>query len=338
MRVYFTGYSDEDCGVVPSAFAGASCLPRALWVACRRLGHAVRHGVPTLDAGPGDADVLVVTYGIASDRSSQFFPQCATMAAEFAARGRVVVRAFREEDLRSYANSLVFMEEPDILCRRAEMYLGECPAWVEDRLEQTSAWIASHRADPCWPTAAVGAFSWGRHHLMEEVLGHSIGHFLDYSSMIPTYCPDVKQSRSRAWALAGLHDYRAWIERQRLTWPITTWGVPTQSSHAAIPERLLVEIAYPKYWGVLCPPRGHTGRGSGYLRTRYVHAASAGCVVYGEAVDHGQMPEQYCVTSLSVETATDRQLRALAAEQATALRDNVWTAERLLAEVEGLLR
>lgn len=323
MRVVFTGFTARDVGSLKSKFAGMADPCAALEEAARRLGHEVRRGWPRPDLIEG-ADVLVVNYGDAGSMSSRHGPAC--MALQVLHEGRIV-RVLGDANLGQYSRSLrTRWTDADKLAARADFAYGLCPDWIEDVAEEAAALVWAHSRWTEWPGSTCGAHPWGDRELLHEALGHRIEHFIDYSSLMPRPALIATPPRERRWAMAGLNDYDAWIAERGPSWPVERWGPGTRVG--MVPESRVLSELYPRCWGVLSPPRGHTGRGSGFFRTRAVHAARAGCVWAGDAGESAPMPESHRASLREVESYRDPS--GLARWQAESLAAESWDEGRLL--------
>lgn len=156
--------------------------------------------------------------------------------------------------------------------------------------------------------------------------------------------PDVEPAhafRKPRWALATVQDYSAWIEKQGLTWPVDVYGASLASrkkghGYPVLKNENLVATTYAGYAGVLSPPHQHAG--SGWFRTRYVHAAEYKNVLGLDAKDRAMFagrPSGYSYTPQQAEGMTPAQVATLAAHQSEEFY-STWYPSRREVE-EGLI-
>lgn len=146
--------------------------------------------------------------------------------------------------------------------------------------------------------------------------------------------------RKREWVVSSLQNQTAWIKKQKCKWPVVIVGNKRKARQGEgvdyIPERELIDTYYRNYWGHLA--FGYPLADGGWWRMRYVHAAKAGIVTCCDEADARRMPEDYRHSRIRLETRTDEQLAAIAANQHLQLMNSAWPVERAVETVDGFIR
>lgn len=88
------------------------------------------------------------------------------------------------------------------------------------------------------------------------------------------------ESRAQRWILPSLLIDDDWIDRQELTWPVDRFG---PKGCIVLENEREVTKAYARRAGALCPP--YPTAGSGWWRSRWIHAARARLVLLCDSTD-----------------------------------------------------
>lgn len=144
------------------------------------------------------------------------------------------------------------------------------------------------------------------------------------------------EARARRWVSASLLNKQPWLDRQEFGWEVLNLG----NKKAGQPRVKENEVfrRYTESWGVLSAPHRHAG--SGWWRARYVFAADAGCVLYGDPRETAALGSSYVINNIrdEVELAGEKRLFDMARSQRLELNQNTWTAEQLRSWAETLVK
>lgn len=141
--------------------------------------------------------------------------------------------------------------------------------------------------------------------------------------------------RRRAWIHAALPANKSFMQKIReSSWNLEIYG-PAAHDKRKLPEDQLIQ----QYWeveGLIAMPYYHAG--SGWCRARFVHAAALGAVIVCDKREGAVIGPSYTLAMKEIEALSPRQIRELAAAQARELRKVIWTEERLIDELNSMVK
>lgn len=141
--------------------------------------------------------------------------------------------------------------------------------------------------------------------------------------------------RAREWVSASLLSKQDWLDRLKPSWEVFRLGNKKQGQPRLREDAVVA--AYCQRWGVLSAPHSHAG--SGWWRARYVFAADAGAVLYGDPRETRAFGDDYGrLTLAEIEQLKPTQLYSLAQAQAEQLYSCTWTHEQLRDWAAELLK
>lgn len=223
------------------------------------------------------------------------------------------------------------VEDPTLLERRKNVYerkyLSDVMVAAALLLSGSGPWRNLTHAHP-----------WGdRRLLLDDCPFDDIITF-DPSNLLPTVDPTLTfapRERERHWIHAAWEDQRKWIAAQDLRWNVETYG---RRSNGAIAKLSLPELMnrYAERWGALVHPYPHAG--SGYFRSRLVHALRGGALLGVNEKDAASMNEDLFPPPREVEEWEARELDDIAAAQREWYRENSWSAEHAAVCLSVLMR
>lgn len=118
--------------------------------------------------------------------------------------------------------------------------------------------------------------------------------------------------RTRQWVSASLLSKQDWLDKTRVTWPVSKLGNVKQGQPRLEEDAVL--RAYGASWGVLSCPHDHAG--SGWWRARYPFAALMGAVLFGSYKETKDLGESYRhFGAKEVEDLSTEELSVLAQRQ-----------------------
>lgn len=337
MRILITGTSPMQCGR-PNRYQYGSVLDlytRAL----REAGHQVVHRVWT----PGDKlevyDIAIVgLVPFNSIAARHVYTVCDVI---YRARGCGVGLLFAVDDwgfekIHAGARSL----GKDVRTRMFTTIKGRTDReWGEtEGLPMIEACVQALATRP-WPVTLVPAFPWGDHERLGKLPASSL-RFIDPTQIQLDDYQDLPsrgagEPRKREWMLGTLSDQREWYEKLELSWPVTYLGSKPSKAEEVIPEPELVR-RLGQMWGSLCPPQPHAG--GGWWRCRYAYTAAAGAILLASEREIKPLGGPYDVRAREVEVMNSAQLSELAYQQRASLLASSWSRERLLQELDDVVR
>jgi hypothetical protein len=145
--------------------------------------------------------------------------------------------------------------------------------------------------------------------------------------------PDA--ARERCWVSGALTRKGAdWHERQRLTWPVESYGC------RVLQQPRLQELDLVKRYGAVEGVLSFRTSlaGSGWFRLRIVHAAVMGCVLAGDPTETMAIGAPYHYRPIDIENLPLKSRRELAHEQAALFARSIWTKRQLIERLDALVR
>lgn len=135
------------------------------------------------------------------------------------------------------------------------------------------------------------------------------------------------KDRNRKWILPSLLTEDYWIERQSLGWPVERYG---PKGFIVLDTEQDVQSMYRGYQGAICPP--YKTAGGGWWRSRWIHAALAGCVLLCDDKDALAVGPEYLYYGSSYEEAHDDQREDAAEEQKQRMFELLQLDEEVMTE------
>lgn len=336
MRIHITGFSAKFAGKRGSTKGRVYSLSDTLLQAFDLLGHQVTRG--PVNETDIDADIIIYHHEHLGLLGSRYGTLALTHQAQMRRIGVPVLALIEDANLPPYIKQLNSFQKPARIIGRTEFsgFTGPTLAWVRMHAEETAAYITELRQGR-WPATVACAFPWHDKAVLHESFGAPINYWLDPSQILEDMTRPEAQVRSREWILAGMKPYDKWLEAVRPTWPVARYGIVKQGNPELLTERALVQRMQ-QSWGVLSPSEGHTSKGSGWWRARFVFAAQAGCVLTADEGEVAHMGIPYKLSLWGTEELSDDNLRKLAGLQAEWFWRNTWPADKFVAHVDGMLQ
>lgn len=344
MRVLMTGMAARGIGSTKVKHHIVS-LPDVLGRALRTLGHDVDGPRRVrLDEDLSDYDVVWVQLGWVSSLSSTYAHEAARVMADF--KGPIIryVDDWRSQWLADDIAGHVTSEkgwDKHINRFRADVWRDISE---HDRARFRAALTAPINGAPL----LVPIMPWGNPELFDVSTKARLSKVVPFDPQSLCDTTETKWSpdrlRVRRWVVASLQDQDKWVASQKLGWDVlrlggtkkNPGGVPIKGlSQTVLPEHEVCQI-YAESWGVLSPE--YASAGSGYWRTRYEQAISAGALIWPGATDASAIGGPFLESAPpQVEPLSTPQLAALAAAQGAALDAYKWPYEQALEYLQGLL-
>lgn len=120
--------------------------------------------------------------------------------------------------------------------------------------------------------------------------------------------------RGRRWMFASLLTAHPWVDKQNLHWPVDRFG---PKGHTVVTEKEILPL-YRERAGAIAPP--YQTDGSGWWRSRWLHAALAGSVLLCGSGDQLEMGEWYRFWGYQYEDMTNSRLQFTAEGQREIMR------------------
>ena len=141
--------------------------------------------------------------------------------------------------------------------------------------------------------------------------------------------------RLKNWVSASLLNKQPWLDKLNITWAVEKLGNKKQGQFR-IKEHEVFQ-AYCNSWGVLSAPHRHAG--SGWWRARYVFAADARAVLYGDPREVEAFGPAYTAHTLAeIEAMSAHELDYLGRLQAASLTNHcTWTTDQLREALDTLV-
>ena len=130
--------------------------------------------------------------------------------------------------------------------------------------------------------------------------------------------------KENEWVCASLVSKQGWLQKQRFTWKVKTFGNIKEGQRRIKEHEMFQE--YRKVWGIISPPHYHTAKGSGWWRVRYKMALDAKCIVHAH-------PEESKILGINsnlekIERSSKEELLNISREHMDALKNKFWSRER----------
>jgi hypothetical protein len=186
-------------------------------------------------------------------------------------------------------------------------------------------------AYPCM----VPAFDWGDKSILHRVLGTNNVFNMDLTPYVLDGYGITAQNtstKSRTHMLASLGDFRSWVKRNKLTWPVSYFGCTAIPGSVKLDSELDVFNECGKHWSILCPEYGTAG--SGWFRIRYIYSALQGCTIHGSDKDLLALG----IEPRFAEELSDLELQNYADEQRTAILNHAWTKSIFDERLDAIVR
>lgn len=156
--------------------------------------------------------------------------------------------------------------------------------------------------------------------------------FVDPSSYVELPAVERPARRARRHVLAVLGNHSRWVEKQKPTWPVDTYGYKAER----LPEPVLVQ-RYAEARTVLAPRYPHAP--VAWWRARYNFATHVRSILICDETDITQVKlPSYRTSVQEVEALNTRKLDELAEAQAREFVANTWSRETLLTNIKRNLR
>ena len=118
------------------------------------------------------------------------------------------------------------------------------------------------------------------------------------------------EDRIQSWILPSLLKDDTWLEKQHLGWPVERFG---PKGFTVLEDERAVHRRYQEHVGALCPP--YPTAGSGWWRSRWIHAARARTVLLCDRADALMVNPAYDYSGWQYEHMDTVQLRRIAEDQ-----------------------
>jgi len=333
-KVLITGFTAPQVGSARTN--GINHVPGALANAARRGGFDVDHRVVALGESLHRYDaVIVCVMSLLSLTTSYALGALWALAK----RRDAVIVVDDWQTATIVAQFQTAAERPDYYLTSPQVLSAAKRPGVEllrRRTPERAAIFAElTRLSRRWEPHPVAApvFPWGNVHKLNLPTRRPLA--FDPSSGAATYTivPRSNRERERCWVLASLFDHAKWLETQELIWPIEVYG-QKRHGHARLTEAQVVQ-RYAEVWGVLAHTYDHAL--SGWWRPRFLHAAQAGAILYGDRAELELIAPDAYTFPRAIEEASLSKLRELADHQARRVTARLWPRWRLDGFVRRLL-
>ena len=197
--------------------------------------------------------------------------------------------------------------------------------------------VLNAMANNPWPTTLLPAYEWGDRSLLkpEGIPTRELVYVDPTPFQRYTFDKVTPEDRTHQWVLGTLTDQRVWIEKLGLGWEVDYFGTAPSKASQRLKEPLLVQRVA-ESWGNLCPPYPHSG--GGWWRGRFTYSAATRSILLADPKEVTALGDPYLVPAGKIEEMTTQELTELAEAQADALRTHAWPAEKLVEELERVLR
>jgi hypothetical protein len=214
---------------------------------------------------------------------------------------------------KKIGGSLQYNEDPDMIQKHGEALLDLCRQWNDD----TSL---------LWKRAAVMVpkyTNWGDMKIIQKHLpGADVIFPMDPTPIFLRYIQDdpnptyvwKMECRNCKWLLPSLLKNDDWVEKQNLRWPVQRYG---PKGFEVLATERDIQAEYRLHVGAICSP--YPTVGSGWWRSRWIHAAIAKTVLLCDRVDGIQVGPAYLHSGQAYESATLPELAEIAQDQSAAL-------------------
>jgi hypothetical protein len=344
MKVLITGGrkgSDTD----PSAIYGLDTPSEAVIEALKKGGHEIDHFPIEVGEDVSKYDLVIVMPCNPTVWGSIYFLGMLWTMAQRRHGGPPVVALFKHWDIRAiWAGIKSLDSRPDKLYDGFIEY-----RWSDVARKDYDELIRGELHDLAqdrWPPTMTSAWEWGDHSLLTK--GTGIPHIdfcFDPSNAMyyPTYEKTPFEDRRQSWVLGTYEDARKWIAKQKLAWPVESYGFDQDDTERGlgrkrkkkrIPRDELVKKYY-EAWGGLSPVYYHAG--SGYWRARFVHYAAAGMIALADPAEVRKLGTPYLFDGPTIERLSNRDRQRLASEQADLFWSKCWDEDRCTEEILAFL-
>lgn len=223
-----------------------------------------------------------------------------------------------------------YAENPVALGDRAEALLQVC---VDFANPSSVLWKNAQILCPLYAR-------WGDRKIVQRLLpGANPVHGFDPTPLFLRYLdatgrrliPPEMEKRARRWVLPSLLVDDRWVEDQNLRWRVDRFG---PKRYRVLPDERAVHVEYAKRVGALCPP--YPTVGSGWWRSRWIHAARTRTVLLCDPGDGRLFGAPYLHSGSSYESMTSETLAHIAEGQADLMelhmqREFGWMEAELLS-------
>lgn len=222
---------------------------------------------------------------------------------------RSIARAGTPYFQKKIGNALQYDEPPDMISVYGTDLIDVCHQWG---YKHSQLWKQAQILVPRYT-------NWGDIKIVQRLLpgGNPVltmdptPSFLRYLySGPPLAKPPAMEERIQSWVLPSLLVEDSWIDNQGLQWPIERFG---PKGYTVLRNERSVNREYTRRVGALCPP--YPTVGSGWWRSRWIHAARARSVLLCGANDGRAVGSAYRHSGLEYENMDTVQLRIAAEEQ-----------------------
>jgi hypothetical protein len=233
---------------------------------------------------------------------------------------------YTHHDMRALFGGLrKLLEDPSLLERRKNRYERK---HLSDVLIATAMLLGG--AGP-W-RHLVHCHPWGDRMKLLEEMPITIDDLITYdpSALLPTIPVTPSPSRHRLWVHAAWENHTKWIQSLNLSWQVDRYGRKSAGAmgKSNLPA-LMVEYAHAV--GSLVHPYSHSG--SGYFRSRYVHALRGGAILGVNDADAHAMSKTLFAPPATIELMSDDELRELATFQRDWYWSHSWGEDQASARV-----
>jgi hypothetical protein len=173
-----------------------------------------------------------------------------------------------------------------------------------------------------WPPTLIPKFTFGDGQMIVKGLQGREWVWTDVSAFAHDYNTTIPQDTDRyaQWVLGTLSDQRAWVDRQKLSWPVEYLGSKKSKADKVVTEEELCQM-YANSWGVMAAKYPHAG--SGWWRNRFVHAVRTRSIMLADPKEVHELGEPYLIPGREIEKMNVQQLREVADGQ----RDAFYAAQ-----------
>src|SRR3954469_20379906 len=341
MRVLVTGCTQQQCG--SGTKQGYQPVLDMHVQAMRDLGHEVTQRPVVIDDDEAlTHDVLIVgQVACLSIAGPHISPVLNLIERAEAAGKRIILNVDDWQFPRLLDNLMTVARLPSRIARETVFKGRPGYGWlVSPEGQRTLDHHLERMLTRPWPPVIYPAFAWGNHRLLSGHLPAERSFFLDPTSYTRPYpLPEPRLTdgeRHRRWVLGVLSDQSTGLRSLGpMTWDLHLAGRPKEGA-PPMQEADLVQL-YADSWGVLSPLYKKVA-GSGWWRNRFVYAAMTRSVLLADPEEVRNLGAAYLADVRDVEALTTGELRQLAEAQAECLRAKVWSRDRYLTELEGMIK
>lgn len=136
------------------------------------------------------------------------------------------------------------------------------------------------------------------------------------------------------WVCACLEDKSSWLKKQGFSWNVLEYGNKNKGQER-VTEQELTQI-YANNWGIISP--AHNINKTGWFRVRFLLARDTESILFCDSDEAKCYGDAYNISIKQVEQGMDSDRFKIAEAQRDCLAKLTWSKEKLLKEIENVIK